>query len=61
MGGGRQNPMPDIMQFLPEAGDQPSGWESAQLTEKVIVVEDGRFTSTERGSPQGGVISPLLR
>jgi RNA-directed DNA polymerase len=24
------------------------------------VVEDGRFTSTERGSPQGGVISPLL-
>jgi len=24
------------------------------------VVADGRFTSTERGSPQGGVISPLL-
>jgi RNA-directed DNA polymerase len=27
---------------------------------KAGVVEDGRLASTERGSPQGGVISPLL-
>jgi RNA-directed DNA polymerase len=27
---------------------------------KAGVVEDGRFTSTEQGAPQGGVISPLL-
>ena len=27
---------------------------------KAGVIEDGRFTPTEEGTPQGGVISPVL-
>ena len=41
------------------AGRFPAG-ELVRQWLKAGVIEDGRFTPTEDGAPQGGVISPLL-
>ena len=45
--------------FSASSARSPPGSRSRQWL-KAGVVEKGRFTPTEEGTPQGGVISPVL-